>query len=248
MKILSFGSCRILCLFDKKLNKNNLDIESVHYINYGGFGGKNIISMTHDAYQVKMIFDIITNKIMINNTDNNYDTYKNSLLILKDTNDLKKNYLRHEKKYDINQGILNINNELNNINHIIIEICTLKSKFVNGIPLFIENKEFDNIKKISDEEFYLSINNLIETILKYKSTFKIIFVSHIISYKGKKIQDRIHILNMLKNIVKKYENICYVICPNDYINEYEDLEDNTHYKYDKYYKMLDTIYNLIKVI
>jgi hypothetical protein len=248
MKILSFGSCRILCLFDKKFNKNNLDIESIHYLNYGGYGGKNIISMTHDAYQVKMILDIIINKKFIYKNNKYYNTYKNSLLILKDTNSLQNNYLTHVYNYNINDGILNIYNELSNINHIVIEICTLKSIFENNIPLFIENKEFEKINKISEDQFNLSIIDLIEYILKYKSTMKIVFVSHIISYKGNKVPDRIHILNMLKKIIEKYKNNCYLLCPNDYIDEYEDLEDNTHYKFDKYYKMLDAIYNLIKII
>ena len=67
MKILTFGTCRVLNLFTED---NNTFLNSLHTLNYNSEGGKNIIGLTHDINQAIFILDIIRYKKNVNNIPN----------------------------------------------------------------------------------------------------------------------------------------------------------------------------------
>ena len=203
-----------------------------------------MITSTHDAYQVMFLLDIIINKKKISENDIDYNLIKDNLLMLRD--DFKNIYLQYDLNYDINNSIKNIHNELNQINFIIIEICTLKSLIINGIPLFLDVNNNIEFNKLSDEEFNESINKLITLIKSINENMKIIFVTHFIKYNNIIILEREKIFNLL-SIISKNNTNCFVISPCDYINE-NDFLDDRHYKYDSQYKILNVISNLINNI
>lgn len=240
MKVLTFGTCRLLCLFDRKINK--YDLESLHYFNWGQQGGNNCITSTHDCYQVLFLLKKIYNKELFIEPIPKLVT--DNILMLRNC-DFRTNYLSHVKKYNINESIANIYNSLNEIEYLIIEISTIKSLIINGIPLFLDVNDKNKFKKLSEKEFEKSIQDLIDFIKIKNNNMKIIFISHFISFKGNLIPDRVFILENLKKICLKNENT-YVLCPNDFINDNIDLKDDRHYRFESQYKMLDAIWNFIK--
>ena len=157
--------------------------------------------------------------------------------------DYRENLLSVIPDYDINNSIQNIHNQLQEIKYIIIEVCTLKKLVINGIPLFLDINDMNQFYKISDEEFNQDFDNLVNLVKSINCNIKIIFVSHFISFRNEIIPERLHILNLLKENIKKYNN-CYVICPTDHITD-DDLEDNRYYKPESRYKIVNVLYDKI---
>jgi hypothetical protein len=237
MKILTFGTCRITQLFDKSIN--NTFLESLHYLNYGNYGGHNVISFSHDLYQTSFLLNLIKNNRNIKNTDEDYYLLQKLSVFIQNTGDYRENLLSVIPEYDINDSIQNIHNELNEIKYIIIEVCTLKKLIINGVPLYLDINDQNQFSKISDEEFNEDFDNLVNLVKSINPNIKIIFVSHFISFRNEIIPERLHILNLLKENIKKYNN-CYVICPTDHITD-DDLEDNRHYKPESRYKIVNLL-------
>ena len=237
MKILTFGSCRVTMLFNKKIN--NTFLESFHSLNYGCYGGNNIISLSHDLYQTFFLLNIIKNNRKIKNTDEDYYLLQKLSVFIQNIGDYRENLLSAIPDYDINNSIENIHNQLSEIKYIIIEVCTLKKSVINGVPLFLDINDYNLFYKISDEEFNQDFDSLVNLVKSINPNIKIIFVSHFISFKNEIIPERLHILNLLKENIKKYDN-CYVICPTDYIID-DDLEDNRHYKLESTYKIVNAL-------
>ena len=46
MKILAFGTCRVLQLFDSVVN-NNTFLDVLQSLNYGNLGGRNVVSFSN---------------------------------------------------------------------------------------------------------------------------------------------------------------------------------------------------------
>jgi len=239
MKIITFGTCRVTMLFD---NKNSF-IESQHCLNNGCFGDKNIISLSQDIYQALFLLKLIKEKRHICSNDIDYNLLTRMLVFIQNKADYRDNLLSVNKDYNINNSIINIYNELNNIEYIIIEVCTLKQLIINNIPLFLDINNISDFNIITDEEFNNNFDNLVNYIETINKNIKIIFVSHIITYKQKIVPDRNHILLLLNENVKKFKN-CYVINPSDYIIE-DDLIDDRHYKLESKYKIVTAIENKI---
>jgi len=241
MKILVFGTCRVLQLFDTNLGCNiaNTFLDSLQSLNYGCFGGKNVISLTHDCNQVSYLLNLIKNKVLMNESNIEMKLFKNMSVFIQNIGDYRQNLLSVIPNYDINESIINIHNELNNIEYIIIEVCTLKKLVKSGIPQFYDICNIEEFNEISDEEFADDFSILVNLIKSINENIKIIFISHINSYNNEIIPERLHILNLLEINSKKYNN-CYVLSPMDYISN-EDLEDNMHYKQEFLYKILNGI-------
>jgi len=237
MKILTFGTCRILQLFDKKIN--NTLLNSIHYTNYGNFGGENIISFSHDIYQVIYILKLIIENKKFNINDNEYTLFKQLSVFNQNIGDYRQNYLSVFQDYDINESINNIHNQLKEIEYIILEVCTLKKLIINGVPLYLDINDQSQFTKITEEQFANDFDNLVNLVKDINPNIKIIFISHFIKYNNEIIPDRLHILNLLKENSKKYNN-CYVMCPNDYIQN-DDLEDDRYYKPESRYKILNAL-------
>ena len=235
MKILPFGSCRIITIWDN----NHTFLEPVQYTNLGAIGGKNVVSCSHDIFSANFLLDLIKNNRKIKNTDEDYHLLQKLSVFIQNQGDYRKNLLSTIPNYDINNSIQNIHNELNEIKYIIIEVCTLKKSVINGVPLFLDINDHNLFYKISDEEFNQDFDNLVNLVKLINHNIKIIFVSHFISFRNEIIPERLYILNLLKENIKKYNN-CYVICPTDYIKD-EDLEDNRHYKPESRYKIVNAL-------
>jgi hypothetical protein len=233
MKILTFGTCRILNLFSN--NDNETFLQSLHTLNYDSRGGKNIIALTHDIYQVLFVLDIIINKKNIYEIPliNNFSAF------LSDVGDYRNNYLSVEPEFNIMDSVLNINKELFNIKYIVIEVCTLKKLIKNNVPFFLDINDHNYFINITDDEFKDNFRKLVETIMTINKDIKIIFVSHIIKYDNTIIQERKHVLDLLVECCTEFTNT-YVLSPCDYINDH-DLIDNRHYKNDKKYKITNAI-------
>jgi len=237
MKILTFGTCRLLQLFDENINKTFLN--SFNSLNYGNYGGYNVISFSHDIYQVIFLLNIIKNNTIISPESNNYDLIKRLSVFIQDIGDYRSNLLSVLPDYDINSSINNIHNELQEIEYIILEVCTLKKLIINEVPLYLDINDQSQFTKITDEEFENDFDNLVNLVTHINPNIKIIFVSQLIKYNTQIIPDRLHILNLLNKNSKKYNN-CYVMCPTDYITE-NDLEDDRHYKNESVCKILNAI-------
>ncbi len=241
MKILTFGTCRILQLFEKSIN--NTFLNSIHLLNYSCYGGVNIVSLSHDIYQAYFLLNLIKNKRIINSVDEDYSLISRLYVFIQNWGDYRENLLSVIPDYDINKSIENMHNQLNELEYIILEVCTLKKLVINGIPLFLDINNKNQFNKISDEEFNNDFVNLVQLVKSINENIKIIFVSHFISFKNVIIPERLHILNLLKENIKKYNN-CFVICPSDYITD-DDLEDNRHYKTESRSKILNVLCNKI---
>ena len=236
MKILTFGTCRVLNLFT---DDNNTFLNSLHTLNYNSEGGKNIIGLTHDINQAIFILDIIRYKKNVNNIPN----FNKFSVFLSNIGDYRSNYLSTDLDFQILDSIVNIEKELCNIKYIIIEVCTLKKLIINGVPFFLDINDGNLFEKITDDEFKNDFNKLVGLIGTINKNINIIFVSHIIKYNKEIIPDRQHILELLTECCKIYNNT-YVLSPCDYIDD-DDLSDNKHYKKERKYKIRDAIANKI---
>lgn len=241
MKILTFGTYRITQLFNKSIN--NTFLESLHYLNYGNYGGYNVISFSHDLCQASFLLNLIKNNRNIKNTDEDYNLLQRLSVFIQNSGDYRENLLSVIPDYDINNSIQNIHNQLQEIKYIIIEVCTLKKLVINGVPLYLDINDQNQFYKISDEEFNQDFDNLVNLVNSINPNIKIIFVSHFISFRNEIIPERLHILNLLKENIKKYNN-CYVMCPTEHITD-DDLEDNRHYKPESTYKIVNVLCNKI---
>lgn len=239
MKVLTFGSCRILSIWEN----NNTFLEPIHYTNVGALGGKNVLSGSHDIYQVIFLLNIIKDNIIISPEYNNYNLITKLSVFIQNYGDYRQKLLSVLPDYDINQSINNIHNQLQEIEYIILEVCTLKKLIINGVPLYLDINDHSQFTKITDEEFSNDFDNLINLVKDINPNIKILFASHFIKYNNNIIPDRLHILNLLKENSKKYHN-CYVICPSDYITD-DDLEDDRHYKTESIFKIVNAISNKI---
>ena len=241
MKILTFGTCRVLQLFDKKIN--NTFLESIHYSNYGNFGGENVISFSHDFNQTKYLLELIYNNKKIEKNTEQYNQLKNLSVFISDKGDYGKNYLKHVPNFTISNSIENIHKQLDEVEYIIIEICTLKKYVCNDVPYYLDINDSSKFQKISDTEFLDDMESLIQYIKKINPKMNIIFISHIIKFRNTIFEDRKHILDLLNENVNKFNN-CYVLSPCDIVND-SDLQDDRHYFVDKRIKMLNAISDLI---
>jgi hypothetical protein len=234
MKVLTFGTCRVLQLFDKSIN--NTFLESIHYTNLGNLGGENVISFSHDIYQVIFLLNLIKDKKNINDIDNNL--IKKFSVFIQNNGGYRGNYLSKNPNYNINDSIIQINNQLKEIEYLILEVCSLKKLIIDGVPMYLDINDQDQFTKITDEEFTKDFDNLVNLVATINTNIKIIFVSHI-QYNNEIIPERKHILDLLKINCEKYNN-CFVLCPNDYITN-NDLEDARHYKPESRIKILNAI-------
>ena len=235
MKILPLWSGRIITIWD---NNNNF-LEPVQYTNLGAIGGKNVVNCSHDIFSANFILDLIKYNKKIKNDDIYYELYNKFFIFIQKHGDYREKLLSAIPDYDINNSIQNIHNELNEVKYIIIEVSTLKKLVINGIPLYLDINDQNQFYKISDEEFNKDFDNFVNLVKLINSDIKIIFVSHFISFRNEIIPERLHIFNLLKENVKKYNN-CYVICPTDHITD-DDLEDNTNYKPESIYKIVNVL-------
>ena len=68
MKILPFGSSRIITIWDN----NHTFLEPVQYTTLDAIGGKNVVNFSHDIFSANFILDLIKNNKKIKNDDINY--------------------------------------------------------------------------------------------------------------------------------------------------------------------------------
>ena len=236
MKILTLGTCRVLQLFET--NINNTFLNSLHYTNYGNYGGSNVISFSHDIYQSHFLLKLIKNNKIIKDPYY-YSLFSRLSVFIQDCGDYRSNLLSIIPDYDINNSIENIHNQLNEVEYIILEVCTLKRLIIDGVPMYLDINDQSHFSKITDQEFCEDFDNFVNLVKSINDNIKIIFVSHFISYNNEIIPERLHILNLLKENVKKYNN-CFCFCPTDYITD-DDLEDNRHYKPESKHKIVNAL-------
>jgi lysophospholipase L1-like esterase len=141
--------------------------------------------------------------------------------------------------YDINVTIENIYNQLNDIDYIIVEVCTLKKLVIDGVPMFLDTNDASMFSTVSDDEFAADFDNLVNLVKDINPNIKILFVSHIVKYKEMVIPEREKTLNLLNKCSEKYNN-CHVLSPSNYITDY-DLEDSRHYSTEGYNKIRNAI-------
>lgn len=236
MKILTLGTCRLLQLFEK--NINNTFLNSLHYTNYGNYGGSNVISFSHDIYQAHFLLNLIKNNRIV--TDPYYYSLFSRLSVfIQDRGDYRCNLLSVITDYNINASIENIHKQLSEVEYIILEVCTLKRLIISGVPMFLDINDQSQFSRITDKEFCEDFENFVNLVKSIKNNIKIIFVSHFISYNNEIIPERFQTVNLIKENAKKYDN-CFVFCPSDYITD-DDLEDNRHYKPESRYKIVNAL-------
>lgn len=240
MKILLFGTCRTMMIWQG----SNLPINTLSYPDV--CGGLNAVSLTQDLYQAFFLLKIYIEKRVILPTDNDYPLLCDAIYLLNSPNNntARHNLIKAVPDWDINKSIENIHNQLNNIDFIIIEVCTLKRLIINGVPMYLDLNHTKRIfEQISNEDFDNDFDTLVHLINSLNPNIKIIFVSHFSKYNGTIIPNREEIFNRLNKNCEKYNN-CSVLNPSDYITD-EDLEDSRHYKYNSFYKIRNMIIDKI---
>ena len=235
MKVLTFGTCRTQMLWEH----NDTFIVPINVLNLGSCGGTNVLSLSHDTYQTGFFLNLIRNKQTIHSQNNEYHLLSKMIVYLQNIGDYRQNLLQSIPDWDINVTIENIYNQLNDIDYIIVEVCTLKKLVIDGVPMFLDINDASIFNAVSDDEFVADFDNLVNLVKDINPNIKILFVSHIVKYKEMVIPEREKILNLLNKCSEKYNN-CHVLSPSDYITD-DDLEDNRHYNTEGYNKIRNAI-------
>lgn len=232
----SSGSCRLLCSFDNNVLSNKY-IESIHYVGLGFTYGKNFIGKLHTPMQHLYFLKYINGEI---------DIMQEQICNLFNSN----KYLYNNNYGKFEESLKNVRSNIGNTKIFIFEICS--TKFVNGknnnFPCQIElvNEQIANIYN-NNELFENSLTELIDYINNKYANALIILVGHIrnwiINNNHPYLAERELIYNLIVKSQNNYSNVKFVD-PVTFITQ-NDLNDDTHYNNQGYYKLHTHITQLI---